>query len=389
MHDKRNQFYFYFLSKYSQCIKMVGFVFFAWFISQATLYHQDLAYADPEVGNVSSIDNHNLQRSNEQAFSIMQQQLSDYKEKLHESERNLEAFQQAHGIISLDSQLNLLLSQRKSLDDSLKKVRNVTMGFKEKLAWVKSQIKEVPRDIPLSKTSREQGIIGAAKSNLLGLQLKEQQLLTKYTKSSPHLRSIYEEMAVISRFIKEQEANEAESISSGKNPVYAEMEMQLFRTQAELVSAEAQSIVIMEQINGVDLELERLRGLKPGLDDLLRQVKSDETNYLNYLTKVGTTPQQDYQIQVGDQLDIKFFFNPELNETILVRPDGRIALQLVGEIPVVGHTVEQIRGILIKNYAGQLKNPEIAVLLRSSHVLPGDVTGNPIGVAGKGSGNGK
>lgn len=388
MSNERNQFSFYLLSFYSQCIKMVGFVFFAWFTLQATPYHQDLAYADSEGGNVISIDNDNLQRSNEQAFSIMQQQLSAYKERLQESERNLEAFQQEHGIILLDSQINLLLQQRKTLDSSLKTARNVTMGFKEKLAWVKDQIKEVPRDIALSKTSREQGVIGGAKSNLLGLQLKEQQLLTKYTKSSPHLRAIHEEMAVIARFIKEQEAKEAESVSSGKNPIYAEMEMQLFRTQAELVSAEAQSTVIREQIKGVDQELERFRGLKPGLDDLLRQVKSDETNYLNYLTKVGTTPQQDYQIQVGDQLDIKFFFNPELNEAILVRPDGRIALQLVGEIPVVGHTVEQIREILIKNYAGQLKNPEIAVLLRSSHVLPGAMGGAQTGLAGKGGGNG-
>jgi len=44
----------------------------------------------------------------------------------------------------------------------------------------------------------------------------------------------------------------------------------------------------------------------------------------------------------------------------------------VGEMPVVGNTVEQIRTILIKSYSGQLKNPEVAVLLRSSNV-PGEV----------------
>ena len=115
-----------------------------------------------------------------------------------------------------------------------------------------------------------------------------------------------------------------------KNPLYREMEMELFSTQAALVSAEAQSAVIEQQIAEVDKELERLRRLRPGLDGLKRQLKADEANYLSYLTKVGTTPPQDYKVQVGDQLDIKFFFNPELNESIPVRPDGRIALQLVG-----------------------------------------------------------
>jgi hypothetical protein len=179
-------------------------------------------------------------------------------------------------------------------------------------------------------------------------------------------------MELINEFIKEQEAQLARSVSTGKNPVYAEMEMQLFHTQADLVSAEAEGGVIKQQIAEVDKELNRLRNLRPERDELRRQVTADEKNYIDYLTKVGTTPPQDYQIQVGDQLDIKFFFNPELNETVLVRPDGRIALQLIGELPIVGHTVEQIRMILMKNYSGQLKNPEVAVLLRSSNV-PGEV----------------
>ena len=311
--------------------------------------------------------------SENEGLSIMQKQLAAYREKLQASERALEEFQQYHGVISLESQINFLLQQRNGLDNSLKQAENKVKGWQEKLTWVQGQINEVPAVVPLSKTSSEQGIIGGAKNQLLGLQLKEQQLLTKYTEDSPHVQAVREEMAVISQFIKTQELKEAESVSTGKNPLYAQMEMELFKTQAELVSAEAQSAVIKQQIVEVDKELERLRSLRPGEDELRRQIKADEANYLNYLTKVGSTPPQDYRVQVGDQLDIKFFFNPELNESIPVRPDGRIALQLVGELSVVGHTVEEIREILIKNYSGQLKNPEIAVLLRTSHVLAGQM----------------
>ncbi len=260
------------------------------------------------------------------------------------------------------------------------------MGFKEKLTWVQGEISKVPKEVPLSSTVSEQGIIGSARNNLLGLQLKEQQLLSKYTEESPHIKAVRQEMELITRFIKDQEDKQAGSVTRGKNPLYREMEMELFSTQAALVSAEAQSAVIEQQIIKTDSELERLRRLRPGLDGLKRQLKADESNYLSYLTKVGTTPPQDYKVQVGDQLDIKFFFNPELNESIPVRPDGRIALQLVGELSVVGHTVEEIRAILIKNYSGQLKNPEIAVLLRTSHVLAGE-GGSQGGMPNVGAGN--
>ncbi|WNM58114.1 polysaccharide biosynthesis/export family protein [Candidatus Nitrospira allomarina] len=315
-----------------------------------------------------------VENSDNQVFSIMKQQLRSYQQSLEESEGRLQDFQRKHGIILIETQMNHLLQQRKSLDDSLKQAENQVKGFQEKLAWIQDQISQIPEQIPLSSSASEQGVVGGAKNNLLSLQLKEQELLNKYTENNPHVQSIRKEMELINQFIKEQESQVARSVSTGKNPLYLEMEMQLFHTQADLVSAEAQSGVIKQQIAEVDKELNRLRNLGPELDELRRQVTADEKNYINYLTKVGKTPPQDYQIQVGDQLDIKFFFNPELNETVLVRPDGRIALQLVGEITVVGHTVEQIRAILIKTYSGQLKNPEVAVLLRSTNV-PGEDSG--------------
>ncbi len=348
---------------------------------------QSQAYAETgsETGNLPAATS--MEKPSDRVFSIMKQQLRSYQQSLEESEGRLQDFQRKHGIILIETQMNHLLQQRKSLDDSLMGAENQVKGFQERLAWVQGQISQIPEQIPLSSSASEQGIVGGAKNNLLTLQLKEQELLNKYTETNPHIQSVRKEMELINQFIKEQEAQVSRSVSTGKNPLFLEMEMQLFHTQADLVSAEAQSGVIKQQIAAVDKELNRLRNLGPELDELRRQVTADEKNYINYLTKVGTTPPQNYQIQVGDQLDIKFFFNPELNETVLVRPDGRIALQLVGEITVVGNTVEQIRTILIKSYSGQLKNPEVAVLLRSSNV-PGEVIsatggdGNPGGKHG-------
>lgn len=73
-----------------------------------------------------------------------------------------------------------------------------------------------------------------------------------------------------------------------------------------------------------------------------------------------------YIIQPGDQLSIKFFFNPELNEEdLVVRPDGHISLQLVHEVKAADLTPVQLKSLLEKKYIGQLKNPEIAVIVRS------------------------
>jgi protein involved in polysaccharide export with SLBB domain len=81
--------------------------------------------------------------------------------------------------------------------------------------------------------------------------------------------------------------------------------------------------------------------------------------------QVSPYTEQEYRIQIGDQLDVKFFYNPELNEQVTVRPDGRISLQLVHELVVAGLTPDELTGSLTKKYAPELKKPEITVIVRS------------------------
>ncbi|GJL56958.1 MAG: sugar ABC transporter substrate-binding protein [Nitrospirales bacterium] len=97
------------------------------------------------------------------------------------------------------------------------------------------------------------------------------------------------------------------------------------------------------------------------------------------LSKDGITKGEDsvanrdkqYVIKPGDELSIKFFFNPELNEEeLIVRPDGRISLQLIHEVEAADLTASQLRDLLVKRYVGQIKTPEIAVIVRSVREHP-------------------
>jgi len=73
----------------------------------------------------------------------------------------------------------------------------------------------------------------------------------------------------------------------------------------------------------------------------------------------------EYRIQPGDQMDIKFFFNPELNETVFVRPDGKISLQLVDDVQAARLTPSELDEVLSQAYAKELRRPEVTVIVRS------------------------
>ncbi len=80
-------------------------------------------------------------------------------------------------------------------------------------------------------------------------------------------------------------------------------------------------------------------------------------------TEVVTPPR--VALVPGDVIEVRFLYTPELNVTQTVRPDGKIALQLIGEIKVQGKTPAELRDEWLKLFTPHLKAPEITVIVRS------------------------
>lgn len=75
-------------------------------------------------------------------------------------------------------------------------------------------------------------------------------------------------------------------------------------------------------------------------------------------------PLPPYRLTFGDVIEIRFFGNPEFNVTTGIRPDGRIALEKVGELFVIGTTPEELTALVTEKFARFIKNPEVTVLVR-------------------------
>ena len=72
-----------------------------------------------------------------------------------------------------------------------------------------------------------------------------------------------------------------------------------------------------------------------------------------------------YRIQVGDVLELKLRLNPELDETVTVRPDGMISTAMAADIPAYDRTVSELNDSLVQIYGEELRNPKISTIVRS------------------------
>jgi protein involved in polysaccharide export with SLBB domain len=94
-------------------------------------------------------------------------------------------------------------------------------------------------------------------------------------------------------------------------------------------------------------------------------VKTGVTPSAQLDSQARTFPAPDYLIQAGDDLEIQFLYNPELNQKLPVRPDGRISLPVIKEVMVVGMSPSKLEELLTQKYAPELKMPNITVIVRS------------------------
>lgn len=73
----------------------------------------------------------------------------------------------------------------------------------------------------------------------------------------------------------------------------------------------------------------------------------------------------EYTLRYGDMVEVKFFYHPELNETVVVRPDGRITVPKIGDMRVVGLTPMQVDSLVTEGLSGTLRDPEVSVIVRA------------------------
>lgn len=66
--------------------------------------------------------------------------------------------------------------------------------------------------------------------------------------------------------------------------------------------------------------------------------------------------QDNYRVRAGDVLRVEVIEDPSLNRSVLVSPDGRIALPLAGAIQARGRTIEQIEAVLTAQLAPSFAN---------------------------------
>ncbi|HEY9116923.1 MAG TPA: XrtA/PEP-CTERM system exopolysaccharide export protein [Roseivirga sp.] len=72
-----------------------------------------------------------------------------------------------------------------------------------------------------------------------------------------------------------------------------------------------------------------------------------------------------YRIGVDDTVSINVWRNPELSVNVPVRPDGKISMPLIGDVPAAGFTPEQVAEDISNKLKNFVRDPNVTLMITS------------------------
>ncbi len=95
------------------------------------------------------------------------------------------------------------------------------------------------------------------------------------------------------------------------------------------------------------------------IEDKQAQLKKDVR-----IKASGAFGSGEYMVGEDDTLHISVWQNPDLEQEVVVRPDGKISFPLIGDIQASGLTITQLDDILTEKLVEYIKHPEVSVSVK-------------------------
>jgi len=240
------------------------------------------------------------------------EQTAESRVQLEEAEKKLLDFTGLHNVVVAAQERDMALQRMNDVEANVKSTQLEMSETEERIRELKAQLTLLPeRSVTQVRTADNPELLRALKANLLDLQLKRIQLLTKF---EPGHRLVLE--------VDEQIAQAKSAIASEKsNPIRDETSDQSVNyewAKAELQKAEVEARGLQARQQTARIQLAEYRTLARQLgqaaivqDDLTNSEKAADDNYLLYVKKRE-------EARMGDALDQGGIVNVAMAEAPVV-----------------------------------------------------------------------
>ena len=249
-------------------------------------------------------------------FAFFQQEATQYWDALKAAEKDLADFNRAQNTVSAEAEKAAAQLKLADFQANLRQTYSAIAATTERIRTLTAQMASTPNRLT-TQVRTDPILLQQLKSNLLTLQLKRTELAGKYAPSQRAIRELESQIAETEAAIAQEESTPLHEDTTDRNPTYQWLSEDFAKSTTELASLRAQAAALEQQVDTYRSDLLTLDRKDLEQQDLLRNVKSQETNYLLYVNKRE-------QARISDALDRNGIVNASIVEkaTVPALPSG-------------------------------------------------------------------
>jgi len=323
-------------------------------------------------------------------FQFFDQEAQAYQKNLADAENQLKAFSEQQGGVSPQLTRDITLQKLNEFAANLQQTYADIASTQTRIDSLEKQAGVTPERLTTQSSATDDAqVLQGMKNTLMSLELKRTEMLTKYQPTYPLVQEVDKQIADTRTSIAHEEAKPLKAETTDRNPTYAWINEELAKAKADEAGLQARAAslkAVVEQYQETARTLEQ-KGIKQ--QDLLRQVKTDEENYLLYQHKRE-------EARMTDALDRKRIVNVAIAEqpvTPSIQTNTRWVVLLAGILLALGGPIAVAFVLEYTNSSfrtpsevfSELNIPVLAAVPHEAFAFPsnGDASHN-----GNGNGNG-
>ena len=249
----------------------------------------------------------NLQRPPGEIL-FFDQQTAAYEKRLHQSEAELVHFARARGVVSAALERDIALQKLGEADAGYRQIDQDRVETERRIASLGEQLKSFPsRSVTLKRWADNPQVLEKMKTHLLELQLKRTELLSRYQPSYLLVQEVEQQIAETRGAIAAEALTPVRDETTDKDPNYEWARMEMEKARVQWDGLRARQSAASNQVASLRTFAQQLAAESVDQQDLLRNAKAEEDNYLLYLHKRE-------EARIGDALDERRILNVAIVE---------------------------------------------------------------------------
>jgi uncharacterized protein involved in exopolysaccharide biosynthesis len=220
------------------------------------------------------------------SYEFFAKEAEKYRDALADSESRLASFGKEQGVVAPDVERTNLALVVANTTGSLIQAEQTVAADQERARRDRDEMEKTPkRSLTLQVSNASDRLLQDLGDNLVAAQAKRTQLLSKFEPSYPLVREADQEIADTQAAITEAQTTRYVNQTTDVDPTFELLREDAAKTQADLAAQRVTVVALKQGIQNMQQQMVGLdqKALKQA--DLIRDAKTNEENYLLYVSK--------------------------------------------------------------------------------------------------------